>query len=82
MTYSGGTNLLNYSSNAFGAGWTLQGLEQITSESGRRDPRPGRQRPIALVYQQRRQRRRHVHRPAGEFSTLVEELRRQATRAR
>ena len=26
--------LLNYSSNAFGAGWTLQGLEQITSETG------------------------------------------------
>ena len=34
MTFSGGTNLLNYSSNAFGAGWTLQGLEQITSASG------------------------------------------------
>ena len=34
MTYSGGTNLLNYSSNEFGAGWTLQGLEQITSASG------------------------------------------------
>ena len=34
LTYSGGTNLLNYSSNEFGAGWTLQGLEQITSVSG------------------------------------------------
>ncbi len=34
MTYSGGSNLLNYSSNAFGTGWTLQGLEQITSASG------------------------------------------------
>ena len=33
-TYSGGTTLLNYSGNAFGAGWTLQGLEQITPESG------------------------------------------------
>ena len=42
LTYSGGTNLLNYSSNEFGAGWTLQGLEQITSAIGRRDPRPGR----------------------------------------
>ena len=34
LTYSGGTNVLNYSSNAFGAGWTLQGLEHINSESG------------------------------------------------
>ena len=34
LTYSGGTNLLNYSSNDFGAGWTLQGLEQITSATG------------------------------------------------
>ncbi len=34
LTYSGGTNLLSYSSNAFGAGWTLQGLEHIYSESG------------------------------------------------
>ncbi len=34
LTYSGGTNLLNYSSNAFGAGWTLEGLERIYSESG------------------------------------------------
>ena len=34
FSYSGDTNLLNYSGNAFGAGWTLQGLEQITSESG------------------------------------------------
>ncbi len=34
MTYSGGTNLLNYSSNEFGAGWTLEGLERIYSESG------------------------------------------------
>ena len=34
LTYSGGSNLLNYSSNTFGAGWTLQGLEQITSASG------------------------------------------------
>ena len=34
MTYSGGTTVLNYSGNAFGAGWTLQGLEQIIPESG------------------------------------------------
>ena len=34
LTYSGGTNLLNYGSNAFGAGWTLQGLEHIYSASG------------------------------------------------
>ena len=34
LTYSGSTNLLNYSSNAFGAGWTLQGLEHIYSETG------------------------------------------------
>ena len=32
--YSGGTTVLNYSANAFGAGWTLQGLEQIIPESG------------------------------------------------
>jgi len=32
--YSGSTTLLNDSGNAFGAGWTLQGLEQITAESG------------------------------------------------
>jgi RHS repeat-associated protein len=34
LTYSGGTNVLNYGSNAFGAGWTLEGLEHIYSESG------------------------------------------------
>jgi RHS repeat-associated protein len=34
LTYSGGTNVLNYSGNAFGAGWTLQGLEQIIPASG------------------------------------------------
>ncbi len=33
-TYSGTTTLLNYSGNAFGAGWTLQGLEKITAETG------------------------------------------------
>jgi RHS repeat-associated protein len=33
-TYSGTTTLLNYSGNAFGAGWTLQGLEQLYPESG------------------------------------------------
>ena len=33
-TYTGTTTLLNYSGNAFGAGWTLEGLEQITSASG------------------------------------------------
>ncbi len=33
-TYSGGTTLLNYSGNAFGAGWTLAGLEQIIPETG------------------------------------------------
>ena len=33
-TYSGSTDLLNYSGSAFGAGWTLQGLERIYSESG------------------------------------------------
>ena len=34
LTYSGGTNLLSYASNTFGAGWTLEGLEHIYSESG------------------------------------------------
>ncbi len=34
LTYSGGSNLINYSSNAFGAGWTLQGLERIYSGTG------------------------------------------------
>ena len=33
-TYTGTTTLLNYSGNAFGAGWTLQGLEQIIPETG------------------------------------------------
>ncbi len=33
-TYTGSTTLLNYSGNAFGAGWTLQGLEQIIPETG------------------------------------------------
>jgi RHS repeat-associated protein len=33
-TYSGTATELNYSGNAFGAGWTLKGLEQITSETG------------------------------------------------
>jgi RHS repeat-associated protein len=34
LTYSGGSNVINYSSNAFGAGWTLQGLEKITTATG------------------------------------------------
>ena len=34
LTATGSTTLLNYSANAFGDGWTLEGLEQITSESG------------------------------------------------
>jgi YD repeat-containing protein len=33
-TYSGSTTLLNDSGSAFGAGWTLQGLEKITAETG------------------------------------------------
>jgi YD repeat-containing protein len=33
-TYSGTTSLLNYSGNAFGAGWTLKGLEQIYPVTG------------------------------------------------
>ena len=33
-TITGSTTLLNYSGNAFGAGWTLQGLEQIIPETG------------------------------------------------
>jgi hypothetical protein len=36
LTYSGGTNLLNYSSNEFGAGWRLQSLEQIESDHDNR----------------------------------------------
>ena len=34
LTYSGGSSVINYSSNEFGAGWTLQGLEKITSATG------------------------------------------------
>ena len=34
FTYSGTATVLNQSSSAFGDGWTLQGLEQITSASG------------------------------------------------
>ena len=63
LTYSGGTNLLNYSSNEFGAGWTLQGLEQITSVSGGVILDLGRQRPIAVVYQPRGSGGQHVYRP-------------------
>ena len=34
FTYSGSATVLNQSSSAFGDGWTLQGLEQITSATG------------------------------------------------
>ena len=34
MTYSGTATLLNQSASAFGDGWTLEGLEQITPETG------------------------------------------------
>ncbi len=34
FTYSGDATVLNQSSSSFGDGWTLQGLEQITSASG------------------------------------------------
>ena len=44
--------MLNYSGNAFGAGWTLQGLEQIISESGGVILDLGEERPDALVYRQ------------------------------
>jgi RHS repeat-associated protein len=33
-TYSGSATVLNQSTSAFGDGWTLQGLEQITSATG------------------------------------------------
>jgi RHS repeat-associated protein len=33
-TYTGTATSLNYSGNAFGAGWTLKGLEQITTATG------------------------------------------------
>ena len=33
-TYSGTATVLNLSSSPFGDGWTLQGLEQITSATG------------------------------------------------
>jgi YD repeat-containing protein len=33
-TYSGSVNVLNYSSNAFGAGWSLAGVERIFSATG------------------------------------------------
>jgi YD repeat-containing protein len=34
FTLNGTTTVLNYSSSAFGAGWTLQGLEKITAATG------------------------------------------------
>jgi RHS repeat-associated protein len=34
FTLNGSATVLNYASSAFGAGWTLQGLEKITSASG------------------------------------------------
>jgi len=34
MTFSGGATVLSETGSAFGDGWTLQGLEQITSASG------------------------------------------------
>ena len=65
MTYSGGTNVLNYSSNAFGAGWTLQGLEQIISESGGVILDLGDEGRTLWFTGSRGQRRRHVYRPGG-----------------
>ena len=49
---------------------------------GRRDPRPGRRWPVALVHRQRGSGGGTYTDPAGEFSTLVEELGRAATPAR
>ena len=51
----------------------LQGLEQITPETGGVILDLGDGRQHALVYQQRQRRRTYTD-PAGEFSTLVEEL--------
>ena len=70
-TYSGTTTLLNYSGNAFGAGWTLQGLEQIIPETGGVILDLGTRRQDALVYRQLGSGGGTFTDPAGEFSTLV-----------
>ena len=78
ITYSGSTNLLNYSGNAFGAGWTLEGLEQITSESGGVILDLGDE-GRTLWFASSGSGGGTYTDPAGEFSTLVEELGREAT---
>ena len=64
QTYSGSTTLLNYASNTFGAGWTLQGLEQITPESGGVILDLG-DNGRTLWFRKPGQRRRLLHRPSG-----------------
>jgi hypothetical protein len=34
LTYSGSMTVLNQATSGFGAGWTLQGLEQVTTATG------------------------------------------------
>ena len=55
------------SGSAFGAGWTLQGLERITTATGGRDPRPGRRRQEPLVHRQPGSGGGTYTDPAGEF---------------
>ncbi len=71
ITLSGTATVLNQSSSAFGDGWTLDGLEQITSASGGVILSEGGRRRQPLVCGQPRQRRRHLHHTGGRFRTLT-----------
>ena len=65
ITLSGSANIVNESSSGFGDGWQLEGLEQITSASGGVILNLGDGGRSLWFYRQLRQRRRHIHRPAG-----------------
>ena len=70
-TYSGTATVLNESSSALGAGWTVAGLEQITSASGGVILNAGRRRRDASGSPQLGRRRQRYTSPAGDFSTLA-----------
>ena len=69
-TYSGTATVLNQSSSAFGDGWTLQGLEQITSASGGVILSPG-DNGESLWFSGSPGVGGNYTSPAGEFSTLT-----------
>ena len=66
-TYSGTATVLNQSTSAFGDGWTLQGLEQVTTATGGVILTLGDNGETPLVLGQPR-RRRQLHQPRPGIS--------------